>query len=201
MRRAISLAAVTAGGLALLATFHTSRTDLGLNATGPGDASTAPPNVPTDATSETGSTATPAPISPGSTAAASTTSVAGGAASAGTTARTISAPKTSSTAAPKTSTSAGSSTGRAIDGPDITTRYGDVQVRITLQGSRLVDVRALRLPQDRARSARISQTAGPQLRQEALQAQSAHINVVSGASYTSEGYAESLQGALDSAGK
>jgi len=76
-----------------------------------------------------------------------------------------------------------------------------VQVRVTFQGSRLVDVQALRLPQDRARSARISQAAGPVLRQEALRAQSANINVVSGASYTSEGYAESLQGALDSAGK
>jgi uncharacterized protein with FMN-binding domain len=60
-------------------------------------------------------------------------------------------------------------------------------------------VQALLLPNERQRSAEISQYAGPQLRQEALQAQSANINVVSGASYTSQGYAQSLQGALDAA--
>jgi uncharacterized protein with FMN-binding domain len=198
MRRAVSLAAVTAGSLALLANFHTSRTDLGLNATSPVGASTAPTDVPADATTANESATTP---TTGPTIAAPTTSVAGRATSPGPTARTSPTPKTTSTAATKTSTSVASRAGRAIDGPDITTPYGDVQVRITLQGSRLVDVQALRLPQDRARSARISQFAGPQLRQEALQAQSAHINLVSGASYTSEGYAESLQGALDNAGK
>lgn len=89
---------------------------------------------------------------------------------------------------------------RAVDGPVVYTDYGPVQVRITLSGSRIVDVQALQLPHDRARSASISENAGPQLRREALAAQSARIDGVSGASYTSEGYAESLQGALDRAG-
>lgn len=87
-----------------------------------------------------------------------------------------------------------------VDGPDVLTRYGDVQVRVVLQGHRLDDVEALALPSDRQRSAEISRYAGPRLRQEALQAQSANIDLVSGASYTSEGYAQSLQGALDAAG-
>jgi len=88
---------------------------------------------------------------------------------------------------------------RSVDGPVITTNYGDVQVRATLNGKRLVDVQALQLPKDRSRSVRISQNAGPRLRSEALQAQSAQINLVSGASYTSQGYIDSLQGAIDRA--
>jgi uncharacterized protein with FMN-binding domain len=82
----------------------------------------------------------------------------------------------------------------------VSTRYGDVQVRAVVQGGRLVDVQALTLPSDRERSARISDFAGPELHDEALQAQSANIDVVSGATYTSEGYAQSLQAALDRAG-
>ncbi len=83
----------------------------------------------------------------------------------------------------------------------MTNDYGDVQVRVTLNGSKIVDVQALKLPSDRSRSARISNAAGPILRTEALQAQSAHIDLVSGATYTSESYAQSLQGALDRAGR
>ena len=74
-----------------------------------------------------------------------------------------------------------------------------MQVRVTLQGNKLIDVQALQLPSDRSRSQRISQEAAPLLRSEALQAQSPNIDIVSGASYTSEGYAQSLQGALDGA--
>jgi uncharacterized protein with FMN-binding domain len=90
---------------------------------------------------------------------------------------------------------------RTIDGPAIGTRYGDVQVRVTVQGTTVVDVQAIALPFDRSKSQRISDAAAPLLRQEALQAQSARIDVVSGATYTSEGYAQSLQGALDQAGR
>lgn len=87
---------------------------------------------------------------------------------------------------------------RSVDGPIVTTPYGDVQVRVVIRGSRLVDVEALTLPSAHARSRSISAQAGPILRHEALQAQSANIDLVSGASYTSEAYAQSLQGALDS---
>jgi uncharacterized protein with FMN-binding domain len=88
---------------------------------------------------------------------------------------------------------------RSVDGPAIGTPYGDVQVRVVLRGTQIVDVEPLTLPSDRSRSRRISQEAAPLLRSEALHAQSANIDLLSGASYTSEGYAESLQGALDSA--
>jgi uncharacterized protein with FMN-binding domain len=102
--------------------------------------------------------------------------------------------RSSTTTAPPTTSATAT---RKVDGPDVVTRYGDVQVRITLRGSQLEDVQAVVLPSDRRRSAEISQFAGPRLREEALQAQSANIDVVSGASYTSDGYIQSLQGAID----
>lgn len=77
--------------------------------------------------------------------------------------------------------------------------YGIVQVKLTLRGSRITDITAVALPQG-GRSGDISRFAGPQLRREALSAQGAHIDTVSGASYTSAGYAMSLQSALDKSG-
>jgi len=74
--------------------------------------------------------------------------------------------------------------------------YGVVQVKVTLIGKRITDITTLSLPHG-GRSSDISRYAAPQLRREALSAQSAHIDTVSGASYTSAGYARSLQSALD----
>lgn len=85
-------------------------------------------------------------------------------------------------------------TGQTADTP-----YGPVQVEIWVSGGRITDVQALQLPNDTPRSQEISSYAGPQLRQEALQAQSANIDTVSGATYTSDGYRQSLQSALDQA--
>jgi len=89
-------------------------------------------------------------------------------------------------------------TGR-FTGAVVETMYGPVQVAISVSGGRVTDVTALQLPSDRRRSAEISQYAGPILRSEALQAQSARIDTVSGATYTSQGYEQSLQSALDQA--
>lgn len=101
--------------------------------------------------------------------------------------------------APPPPPTAGGAT-RTIDGPAVSNRYGEVQVRVTLRGHQIVDVQALTLPSDRSRSAEISRYAGPRLRAEVLQAQSARIDLISGASYTSDSYAQSLQGALDRSG-
>jgi uncharacterized protein with FMN-binding domain len=96
--------------------------------------------------------------------------------------------------------SSGTPTGsRTIDGALVSTRYGDIQVAVTLADGKVTDVEPVTLPNDRPRSAEISQQAGPLLRQESLQAQSAHINVLSGATYTSEAWAQSLSAALASA--
>jgi uncharacterized protein with FMN-binding domain len=78
------------------------------------------------------------------------------------------------------------------------TLFTNVQVAAVLRHGRLVDVRALSLPNLDARSRQISAMAAPILRREAIAAGSAHIDAVSGATYTSAAYAQSLQAALDS---
>jgi uncharacterized protein with FMN-binding domain len=89
---------------------------------------------------------------------------------------------------------------QTVSGPVVSTRYGPVQVQITVVDGKLSDVAAVQLPTGDRRSASISSRAEPTLRSEALTAQSAAIDGVSGATYTSTAYARSLQAALDTAG-
>ena len=91
-------------------------------------------------------------------------------------------------------------TSHTVAGPVETNQFGPVQVVLTVQGTKVTDVQTPELPTDRARSAYISSVAGPILRQEALTAQSAQIDTVSGATYTSDSFAQSLQAALTRAG-
>lgn len=92
------------------------------------------------------------------------------------------------------------STGTAqFTGPFAADPFGNVQVQITVSGGKIVDVVALALPVG-GHSGRISKYVAPILRTQALAAQSAAIDGVSGATYTSQAYATSLQGALDQAG-
>ena len=86
-----------------------------------------------------------------------------------------------------------------MDGAVVGTPYGQVQVRAVLRGSTLVDVQALQLTDSGGHSRDLSAMAAPTLRSEAIAAQSAKIDTVSGATYTSEGYRQSLQAALDAA--
>jgi uncharacterized protein with FMN-binding domain len=79
----------------------------------------------------------------------------------------------------------------------VQTHYGPVQVKITERAGHLTNIDTLQLPVDDPRSVAIANQAVPILRSEALRAGSAHIDVVSGATYTSDGYAQSLQSALD----
>ncbi|WIB61662.1 FMN-binding protein [Curtobacterium sp. MCLR17_007] len=100
-----------------------------------------------------------------------------------------------------TSTGTGTSTASGtFTGTTAQTRYGPVQVEITVAGGKITEVTALQLTNQDGRSVAISQQAAPILRQEALQAQSAKIQAVSGATYTSDGYVTSLQSAIDQAG-
>jgi uncharacterized protein with FMN-binding domain len=89
---------------------------------------------------------------------------------------------------------------KTVTGDTIQTRWGPVQVRVTLKNGKITDVTAVSYPTDNPRDQEINSYAIPQLRREALAAQSARIDSVSGASYTSDGYKQSLQSALDSAG-
>lgn len=99
-----------------------------------------------------------------------------------------------------TATDAPSTTGtRTVTGPVVSTRWGAVQVEVTLDGSQLLDVTALQLPGGDRRSSQISSYAEPVLRTQALAAQGASIDGISGATYTSIAYARSLQAALDGA--
>ncbi|WP_326721729.1 MULTISPECIES: FMN-binding protein [unclassified Streptomyces] len=99
-----------------------------------------------------------------------------------------------------TSGSSGSATGtRTLTGDSAQTRYGPVQVSVTLKNGKITDVTALTYPQENPRDQQINSYAIPQLTRETLTAQSADIDTVSGATYTSEGYRQSLQSALDSA--
>jgi uncharacterized protein with FMN-binding domain len=79
-------------------------------------------------------------------------------------------------------------------------QYGNVQVRVTVAGGKITKVTAVQLPQSDPKSAQISQYAAPQLQSEVMAAQSAKIDGVSGASYTSQSYDTSLQSALDQIG-
>ncbi|MEA2349901.1 MAG: hypothetical protein QOG86_842 [Thermoleophilaceae bacterium] len=101
--------------------------------------------------------------------------------------------------APVASTPAPATAGAVhqLTGSDIPNQYGDVQVRVTTSGGRITRVAAVRLPGADGRSQQISSFAGPQLAQQALTAQSANIDGVSGATYTSQGYRASLQSAID----
>ncbi|MFE2420175.1 FMN-binding protein [Streptomyces hokutonensis] len=118
------------------------------------------------------------------------------------------APSSSSTATAGSggsSSSSGSSgsttTGtKTVTGDTVQTRWGPVQVKITVKNGKITDVTAVQYPSDNPRDQEINSYALPQLKSEALAAQSAKIDTVSGATYTSDGYRQSLQSALDSAG-
>ena len=84
-----------------------------------------------------------------------------------------------------------------VDGPVESNQYGDVQVRVIFDNGKITDVQPLQMPSDRQRSLEISQAVAPLLHDEVLQAQSAQIQLISGASYTSYSYQQSLQSALD----
>ena len=90
-------------------------------------------------------------------------------------------------AAASGSTTAGTAS-RTVTGPVVQTQWGPVQVQVKVNGGKLADVSVLQSPNGNPRD------------QESLDAQSANIDMVSGATVTSDGYLQSLQGALDKAG-
>jgi uncharacterized protein with FMN-binding domain len=79
------------------------------------------------------------------------------------------------------------------------TRFGNVQVKVTISGGKITEVTALQLTDREQRSVQISNYAAPILRQEVLSSQSASVSNVNGATYTTDGYLASVQSALDQA--
>lgn len=127
-------------------------------------------------------------------AAALTASSSAGTAGTATIAKSRSTAATASTV--KTSTTTTAATRSAV-GSDAQYQYGDLEVKVTMTGSRITDVSVAKLDVYDPRSESIDQYAIPELRSEALGAQSANIDGVSGASYTSAAYEQSLQSAID----
>lgn len=107
-----------------------------------------------------------------------------------------------STAAPPgvVSTAPGAAAGSSVvNGTSVPTRYGPVQVRLTIRNGRIVTATAIDYPTSGGRDREINSYAIPQLERETITAQSAQVDSVSGATYTSDGYRGSLQAALDAA--
>jgi uncharacterized protein with FMN-binding domain len=120
----------------------------------------------------------------------------------------------STTGTPDSSGSAGTSSGatattakkdktaakKTFTGAAAQTRYGPVQVRIAVKKGEVANVAAIQYPTSDPRDAEINSFAIPALDSEATAAASTNITMISGATYTSEGYLSSLQSALDQAG-
>ena len=108
---------------------------------------------------------------------------------------TATATPTATTAPVATGPADGTYTGSSVD-----TRFGSVQVAVTISGGSITDVTALHLTDADGRSVQISNHAAPILQQEVLASQSANVSNVGGATYTSGAYLQSVQSALDQAG-
>lgn len=182
MRRFVAVFIATVAGLVVLLSFKTT-----------------PAKAPRAAAL---STATPGATSATSSSAAGSSSAASSATSA------TSSSATSSTAAPTsaaaTASSASSTTTKTVTGTTVNVSeggrsFGVVQVRLTLTNGKITAATAIQFPEDDSHSAQISQFSIPTLSQEVLSKQSASIDAVSGATYTSEAYAQSVQAALDAA--
>lgn len=93
--------------------------------------------------------------------------------------------------------SAASSAAKTVAGAEVQTIYGPIQVTITVKGGKITTVNVPVYPNGTMRDVQINSFALPELVQETVAANSASIDGVSGATYTSQGYVSSLQSALD----
>ncbi|MEY9851808.1 uncharacterized protein with FMN-binding domain [Leifsonia sp. EB41] len=111
-----------------------------------------------------------------------------------------STPSATATATPSASASAPAAAAPAtktVTGTAVDTRYGPVQVKVTFEGTKITAIDAIQYPTESGRDQEINSQAIPMLQQEAMSSQSAKIDTISGATYTSEGYIQSLQSAID----
>ena len=107
--------------------------------------------------------------------------------------------KTTSASPPARSSAPASETTRTLTGTVANTQHGPMQVQVVLTGKQITKVNVLQRTDDGQESVQIDSFAIPKLTSETLTAQSARIDAVSGATYTSAGYIQSLQSALDKA--
>jgi len=108
-------------------------------------------------------------------------------------------PDTSAVAPSSSATASTSSSGGTFTGNAVQTRYGAVQVEITVANGTITSAEAIQYPNSDRHDQQINAYAVPILNAEVVKAQSASIDAVSGATVTSNGYLESLQSAIDAA--
>lgn len=188
MRRVIATVVGTVIGLVLLLSFKTHPLSSSALATPPAAVTPAQPSA--SAGPSAGGSA--APPSAGASNFVGELSPAGPSASA--------APAPSTAAKPAPTTSKATTGKQTVTGEAADTRYGPVQVQITVSGGKVTAATVTQVPQESRRDIEINSYAVPILDQEAVQAGSAQIDMVSGATFTSMGYQQSLQSALDKAG-
>lgn len=208
MKRIITAVFATASALVLLFTYKTSLEVVTPEAADTSAATTSSANSGTDASSGadastgSGSAASSSPdASSGSGSDASSASGSSSSTDAGT--GTDSSTDTGSDSSTDSGTGTTTSTSGLVDGTytgtAVNTRYGAVQVAVTVSGGVITDVQVPQYPVRDRKDQQINSVAVPELVQETLSAQSADIQMISGATYTSEGYVQSLQSALDQA--
>ena len=117
----------------------------------------------------------------------------------GSTAAGTSAATSSGSGAGGGTTGSAAQAARTYAGSVVQTRFGAVQVQITVKAGAITDVTALQLTDEDRKSVQISNRAAPLLRAAVIKAQSAQVQTISGATVTSDAYLSSLQGALDAA--
>ncbi len=183
MKRTPLVLASTVAGLTGVAVFHSTPQKVVLSALNA-----------TAATTPTTASAAPTP-SAGATPTTSATTV-----TPTTTPTAAATPTTSATAAPvppTTSTVVAASASRSATGPVVNYYYGQLSVKVTASGTKITGITIATLSDGgNPYSAYVDHASLPMLQREAMSAQSANIQGVSGASYTSAGFAQSLQGAL-----
>lgn len=124
----------------------------------------------------------------------------GTASTATTTTATTTTPSTAASATPSATPVATGAADGTYTGSSVNTRFGSVQVSVTVANGAITDVTALHLTDADGRSVQISNRAAPMLRDEVIASQSANVSTVGGATYTSDAYLTSVQSALDQAG-
>jgi uncharacterized protein with FMN-binding domain len=185
MRRIVTTLLSTITVVVLLFTYHTS-TDSGSPSVVAGSAGGSAPGT------TSGGSSTPTPSATPSAPSGSGPGDDSGAGDDG-----GSAPTPTATASP--TPKAQSSGTKTYTGDAVDTRWGPVQVQITVSGGRITAAQAVQYPNGNGRDAEINGYALPVLSQEVVQKQNAQIDTVSGATVTSDGYLQSLQSALDRA--
>jgi uncharacterized protein with FMN-binding domain len=186
MRRFATVFVATVAGLVVLLSFKTT----------PAKA----PRAAAISSATPGETTAP----PDSSAATSSAAASSAAASSAAASSAASSPAATPSSAAATASSASSATTKTVTGSAVRVgeggrSFGVVQVRLTLMNGKVTAATTVQDPEDDPHSAQISQFAVPILNQEVLSAQSASIDAVSGATYTSGAYAQSVQAALDAA--